>query len=316
MAKKSPDIVILGHHGIGAHTVRVHHIPAPGETVTAWNSKIIKDGGKGSHQAIVINRLGGNAAFIGKIASDERSKIAKQWLIDENVNIKHLLISTNEFPYGGITMIDDEGVNAIVSVPGARKTLTFEEVKGSIEDFRDAKIFITGFEIPTRTALEGAKLAKQLGMYTILNPAPLPEEPIGDLEFIDAMIPNEIEARYLAGLNSNEDISPRDLAVVLRKKYKVDLVIITLGNMGSYAFNGRNSFRIHPVKIDPVNSVGAGDAFIGGLAYSLVKGKTIEEALELANYVSAFSVAKEGSIESFPHLTELEEFIMSHGEKV
>lgn len=309
----TPDVVVLGHHGCGARTLRVHHMPVPGETITGWDPKILKDGGKGSHQAIVICRLGGSAAFIGKIGSDEQSEISRDWLIEEGVNIKHLLRSRQSQPQGGLILIDDNGGNSIISVRGIRHTLSFEEVQASIKDLKNAKIFITGFEIPVETALKGAKLAKELGMLTILNPAPAPDEHIeSEMNFIDILIPNEPEAKSLLGLDLQETYAPIVLAKALKEKHKVGSVIITMGGEGVYGFDGQNAWEVPPIKVNPVDTTGAGDAFIGSFAWSLLSNIDLIEAVRWGNYYAALSVTREGTIDAFPYYAEIIEFI---GEK-
>src|ERR1700690_2807373 len=276
-----PDIVILGHHGCGGNVVHVHHVPVIGETVTAWDFHFHKDGGKGSHQAIVINRLGGRSAFIGKIGKDERSEIAKQWLTDDGVDIKHLLRSDLIHPTSGLEMIDDNGDNAIVSIEGGEEDqLAYEEVENCIEEYKSAKIFITGFEIPVRTALEGAKLAKQLGMITILNPEPAQEAPMRLLDYIDIIIPNESEAKSIVGLDLHADFNPNELLVKIKEKYQVGTVIITAGREGAFGLNGKNLWRIPPISVNVIDTTGAGDAFIGGFALSLSRGNEVAKAME------------------------------------
>jgi ribokinase len=290
--------------------VHVHHVPVIGETVTAWDFHFHKDGGKGSHQAIVINRLGGQSAFIGKIGNDERSEVAKQWLMDDGVDIKQLLRSDLIHPTTGLKMIDDNGDNAIVSIKGGEEDqLAFEEVKNCIEEFKSAKIFITGFEIPVETALEGAKLAKQLGMITILNPAPAQEVSMGLLDYIDIIIPNESEAKSIVGIDLHADFNPNELLVKIKEKYQVGTVIITAGKEGVFGFNGKNLWRIPPISVNVIDTTGAGDAFIGGFALSLSKGNEIAKAMEFGNYVAALSVTRDGTIPAFPLLSEVEEFI-------
>ncbi len=306
---KAPEIVVLGHHGCGARQVRVHHVPVIGETVIATDFKIVKDGGKGSHQAMVIGRLGGDVGFIGKIATDAQADAARQWLIDDHVDVTHLLRMDYQLAGAGMIMVDAHGNNAIVSVPGIRATLKFEEVKPCIEDFKGGKYFITGFEIPIPTALEGARLAKRLGMVTILNPAPAPQEPIGALDFIDILIPNETEAKILAGFSVRDDVVPLELAKIVQEKYRVKTVIITLGEKGAMCYDGRECFEVGTVKVKPVDTTGAGDTFIGAFTLALAEGKNIRDAMIWANFVAALSVSRPGSIPSFPKREELEEFI-------
>lgn len=305
----SPDIVVLGHHGCGTSIVRVHHIPVAGETITAFDSQHVKDGGKGSHQAIVINRLGGNAAFIGKIGSDEMSEASREWLVEDGVNIQHLLRSDQKVPKAGLIMVDDNGVNTIVGVKGVRHTLTFEEVKPCIEDFKSAKMFITGFEIPEKVALASAKLAKDLGMFVILNPAPAPEEPMGVLDYVDVIIPNETEAKSIVGIDLHADFDPLEVCKKIIEMYKVGAVIITMGGNGVFGYDGVHSWSFPPIPVAVVNTTGAGDAFIGSFAWALFNGKSMPEAMEWGNYYAALSVTQEGTITSFPYLKEVEAFV-------
>ena len=308
---------MLGYHGVGGNAVRVHHVPVIGETITAWDFHFHKDGGKGSHQAIVINRLGGTSAFIGKIGSDEKSEIARQWLLEDGVNLKHLLRSDRISPIIGLKMIDDNGDNAIISIKGGvQDELTFAEARPCIEDFNSAKIFITGFEIPVRTALEGAKLAKHEGMITIVNPAPAREEPMGNLDYVDIFIPNESEAKSLVGTDLNADFQPYELMIQLKEKFMVGTVIITAGRHGVFGYDGKTSWRIPPIPVNAIDTTGAGDAFIGGFAFSLSEGNEIVKAAEFGNYVAALSVTRYGTIPAFPSLNEVNEFIGAHSQSI
>ena len=310
--KSSPDIVVLGAHGSGGNMVHIDHVPVPGESIIAKDFRLFKDGGKGAHQALVVGRLGGKSAFIGKLPNGPRSDAAKKWLVDDGVDVKYLLRAGEESPHAGLIMLDKEGVSTIVSIPGLRHTLTFEEAKPGIEEFRSARMFITGFEIPVQTALKGARLAKSLGMTTILNPAPISTEPLGVLDYIDIAIPNEAEARGMAGMDLRAKIAPRELAAAIREKCRVKTVIITLGGDGVYATDGEKSWQIDAMRVDAVNTTGAGDAFIGSFAWALIEGKDMSDALSYANCAAGISVSREGTIDSFPTRSEIEAFMRAH----
>jgi ribokinase len=305
----TPDVVVLGAHGCGGNLVHIDHVPVPGESIIAKDFRFFKDGGKGSHQALVIGRLGGKSAFIGKLPNGLRSDAAIKWLVDEGVDVRHLLRQGEESPHAGLIMLDKDGVSTIVSIPGPRHALTFEEVKPRIEDFRSARMFITGFEIPVETALQGAQLAKRLGMTTILNPAPISAEPLGVLDYIDIAIPNEAEARGMAGVDLRARIAPRELAAMIRDKCGIKTIIITLGGEGVYALDGEKPYQIDALPVHAVNTTGAGDAFIGGFAWALLSGKDMSDALAYANCAAGISVSREGSIDSFPTRGEIEQFM-------
>jgi len=71
-----------------------------------------------------------------------------------------------------------------------------------LRDLAGASVLLTGFEIPVRTALAAAEFGKELGMTTIVNPAPAPDQDMGDLSYVDVLVPNEPEARSIAGVGA------------------------------------------------------------------------------------------------------------------
>lgn len=308
-ARSIPDVVVLGAHGSGGNMVHVDHVPVPGESIIAKDFQVFKDGGKGAHQALVVSRLGGSSAFIGKVNIGPRCDAARQWLVDEGVDVMHLLREGQESAHAGLIMVDDDKVSTIVSVPGWRHTLSAEESAPAIRDYAGAKYFVTGFEIPVQTALEGAKMAKELGMITVLNPAPIATEPLGILDFIDIVIPNEAEAKGLAGVDTRSEVAPEELVSMIREKHKISTVVLTLGADGAYGTDGSQTWQVESISVDVVNTTGAGDAFIGTLIWGLASGKAMDEAMVYANTCAGISVSREGTIDSFPTLVEVEVLI-------
>ncbi len=308
----SPEVVVVGAHGSGGNIVHVDHVPVPGESIIAKDFRVYKDGGKGAHQAMVISRLGGSAAFIGKLANGPRCDAARQWLVDDGVDVKHLLREGKESPHAGLIMLDKEGVSTIVSIPDLRHTLTFEEARPCIEDFGSARMLITGFEIPVATALDSARLAKRMGMTTVLNPSPISMQPPGALDYIDIVVPNEAEARGLAGVDLHARIDPQTLAERIRDRCKVKTVVITLGGDGAFASDGARSWSVKAQPVEVVTTTGAGDVFIACLALKLLRGSSMGEALWYANGAAGISVSREGTIDSFPTPSDMEGFEREH----
>ncbi len=308
----TPDIVVLGAHGSGGNMVTIDHVPAPGESIIARDYRVFKDGGKGAHQAMVACRLGATAAFIGKMPVGPRSDTAVQWLVDDGVNVEHLLREGDEPAHAGLIMIDRDRVSTIVSIPGQRHLLTLAESQGAIRGFTGAAVFVTGFEIPVATALGGARLARQLGMLTLLNPSPIALEPLGTLDYIDVLVPNEAEASALAGAGMRDEVPPLQLAAMIRERYAVGTVVITLGAGGACACDGERTWFVPPVAVDAVCTTGAGDTFLGTLAWALAKGRPMQEALHYGNCAAAVSVSRDGTIDSFPTLSDVEQLVRTH----
>jgi ribokinase len=306
---QNQPILILGHHGRGTQKIKVPHIPVQGESIIALESKFLKDGGKGSHQAIVINRLGGKAVLIAKMAKDQRSAEAISWLEEENIDISNIIRGEFSFFGGGFILVDNTGNNTIISVPGIQSTLTYQEVQPLIDRNLKSKIFVTGFEIPVKTALEASKHVKEHGLVTILNPAPAPIDLHERLEYIDFIIPNETEAKLLTGYKSNERVDEEQLIHAIIEKYGCKSVVITCGNKGAIGYHEGQLAHVPGIQINAIDTIGAGDTFIGAFSLWINKGESFLEALQYANFAAAFSVSKEGSIASFPTQSELTDFI-------
>lgn len=92
----------------------------------------------------------------------------------------------------------------------------------------------------------------------------------------------------------------------LKNKYG-NTCIITLGKSGSVICSQSESKLIPALPVDAVESTGAGDSYIGGLCYSLLRGKNIFEAAEFATRCSAYTVCRVGGQPSMPDLAALSE---------
>lgn len=88
---------------------------------------------------------------------------------------------------------------------------------------------------------------------------------------------------------------------IIMRRYHLKMVVLTCGTNGSYVFgeNGFTSFKPTP-KVEVADTVGAGDSFTGAFTASLLSGKTIEEAHEIAVNVSAYVCTKKGAMPKLP----------------
>ena len=82
-------------------------------------------------------------------------------------------------------------------------------------------------------------------------------------------------------------------------------VIITLGEKGLFYADGQDEIYLKANSVKTVDTTGAGDAFNGGLAFGLSKGKSIKECLELANKVAGISTTKLGAGDAMPYLADI-----------
>ena len=277
-------------------------IPAVGETILG-NKYNVGPGGKGCNQAIAIARLGGKVNFISKIGKDSYGELALNTLKKNKINTKNIIQDTNlQTGVAGILVDKNSGKNAINVIVGAPSTLKINEIDDQTNLIKNSKIFLTQLEVPKDVTLHCLKVAKENGCVTILNPAPASEISKEFYNNIDFFTPNETEAEFYTGIKITNNQEAKQAADKLLN-LGIKKVIITLGEKGLFYSDGKEEIYLKASDVKAIDTTGAGDAFNGGLAFGLSKGKSIKKCLELANKVAGISTTKLGAGDAMP-LTE------------
>ena len=279
-------------------------IPAIGETILG-DKYNIGPGGKGCNQAIAIARLGGRVNFISKIGKDAYGELALSTLKKDEIKTENIIQDANlQTGVAGILVDKKSGKNAINVIVGAPTTLKINEISKQINTIKDSKIFLTQLEIPKDVTLHCLKIAKENGCITILNPAPASEITKEFYNNIDYFTPNETEAEFYTGIKITSEKEAK-LAAHKLISFGIKKVIITLGEKGLFYADGQDEIYLKANSVKTVDTTGAGDAFNGGLAFGLSKGKSIKECLELANKVAGISTTKLGAGDAMPYLADI-----------
>ncbi|MGW2822592.1 ribokinase [Streptomyces sp. NPDC001443] len=289
-------IVVLGSTNMDL-VAYVEKAPQRGETVTGREFRTIP-GGKGANQAIAAARAGAGVAMIGAVGNDSFGTRLRATLEDSGVDTG--LLRTAEGPSGTAhIVVDDEGGNAIVVVPGANGTV--DHLTPADDNLvASADALLLQLEIPLRAVVAGARAARAHGVRTILTPAPAQPLPPDLLAAVDLLVPNEHEAAALTGRTD-----PREAALALLDQ--VPEVVVTLGAAGSlYAARGAAPLTVPAPRVSAVDSTGAGDTFVGALAVALGEDRSVREALAWAAAAAALSVQREGASASMPYRSEIE----------
>lgn len=87
---------------------------------------------------------------------------------------------------------------------------------------------------------------------------------------------------------------------LLLGKYNLKMLILTCGVNGSYVFTPGNVSFIETPKVEVADTVGAGDSFTGAFVASILRGKSVREAHELAVKVSAYVCTQNGAMPVLP----------------
>ncbi|MFJ7943719.1 ribokinase [Streptomyces sp. NPDC096354] len=275
----------------------VARAPERGETVTGREFRTIP-GGKGANQAIAAARAGGQVLMIGAVGDDAYGTRLRAEL--EHAGVETDLLHTAEGPSGTAhIVVDDTGANAIVVIPGANGTV-HTLGHGEMAAIAEADLLLLQLELPLPAVVEGARMAHEQGVRTILTPSPVQPLPDELFDNVDLLIPNEHEAAALSGKTE-----PHAAAEILLRH--VPEVVVTLGSRGClYAARGSETIHFPAPEVTAVDTTGAGDTFVGALAVALGEGRAVPEALAWASIAAALCVQKPGASTSMPYRSEID----------
>lgn len=285
--------------------VNVEKMPKAGQTLLGSNFKEVP-GGKGANQAVAMARLNGKVTMIGKVGNDSFGETLVNSLKKDNVNTDYIQVEKGPSGVALIT-VDKNAQNSIVVAPGANYKLTKEDIDKNIDAIKNSDIVVVQLETPLETIKYALKKAKELGKYTILNPAPAVVLEDEIIENVDLLTPNETELEIISGKSiSNEDDINECAQIMINKGVKE--LIVTLGSKGSLYINKETSMFKKAYKVEAIDTTAAGDSYTGALAVAISIGKDMEYAMDFASKVGALSVMKEGAQSSLPTLIEVENF--------
>lgn len=297
------DILVIGSLNADL-VVRAPRFPAPGETISGEDLAIIP-GGKGANQAVAAARQGASVDMVGRVGNDSFGPTLIQNLQKNNVDTAH--VKTDSSASGtAIIVVDASGQNSIVLSPGANGKVTPADVASV--SFQDVYMLLLQLEIPLKSVIRAASLARQNGLRVILNPAPARQLPDSLLADVDILVPNEGELQLLTNIPVTGTASAETAAQVLLEK-GVKTVIVTLGKKGALLVTPEQTQHVPAFEVSVVDTTAAGDAFIGGLAAALLKGRSLEEAVRYGNASGALAATKFGAQPSLPTRDEVEKLM-------
>jgi ribokinase len=288
---------------------RAPRLPAPGETLVGTHFQM-GFGGKGANQAVMAARLGAQVTVVARVGRDIFGDDTRKNFEAQGIDTTHLRVDdTRSSGVAPIWVNEATGQNSIIIVPGANDALSPEDVRAAADHITGAQIVMCQLETPIASTLEAFRIARAAGVRTILNPAPAAPLPDDLLALTDILAPNEIEAAMLSGLPTGtlDEVAAAARALQARGPRTV---ILTLGARGALLVDGDSAPQMVAAEaVQAVDSTGAGDAFVGSLAYSLASGQPMAEAVRVACAIATRSVLKIGTQTSFPYRDELADLL-------
>lgn len=290
-------IVVIGSANIdliGAVT----RLPRPGETVPG-STFTTAPGGKGANQALAARRAGSAVKLVGAVGSDPFAGQAIELLDRDGVDLAAL--RHVEGPTGiAMILVDASGENVIAVLPGANASVSSADVDKALAGLAPSDIVVVQQEVPVDATRRALSIAREKNARSILNTAPFLETTAETAALADIVIANETEFARLSGGG--------DLDVLMAgwSRTHGQTVVVTLGGEGAIAVDGDTRVVVPAMKIVPVDTVGAGDTFVGYFAAALTAGLSLEPAVRRAVVASALACLKPGAQPAIPYASEVD----------
>lgn len=280
------------------HVYEVEHFVHPGETLRS-DSYHLFSGGKGANQSLSLARAGAKVLHAGKIGEEGR------WLLEklQQSGVDTSLIEVVDAPTGhALIQVNPKGENAIIIHAGANETLTENNIESVLAMADQGDCLLVQNEINLVDKI--IQKAREKGLLIVFNPAPMnvavKEYP---LDLVDIFIINEVEGEALT-----QQSEPEAILKQMQRRYPQSKTVLTLGTQGLIYEDEREGVSLPALKVDAVDTTGAGDTFIGYFLAELISGKEIAECLKIGIRASALCVTRKGAGDSIPWRKEVEGF--------
>jgi ribokinase len=298
------EVMLLVFGSINADMLfSVERLPRPGETVLCPGYELAA-GGKGANQAAAAAKAGADVHMIGHLGRDSFGDFAREVMLEAGVNCNGLALSKRATAIAVIG-VDKAAENQIIVASGANLDTHPDQISG--EHFGADVTVLCQNEIRPAATFELLKRAKAGGSRTILNLAPAMAMEAGVMDAVDVLVVNEIEA---AMAMNRETIGDDPLAFAAQMSRTLDLtVVVTLGADGAIAAGPDGCFRATCLPIEPVDTTGAGDAFVGVFAAALDRGDNLPVALQKASVGAGLACMGLGAQTSQPTAAKIESHV-------
>ncbi|HEU5203461.1 MAG TPA: ribokinase [Candidatus Limnocylindrales bacterium] len=278
----------------------VDELPGPGETVLGRGTRRAV-GGKGANQAVALSRLGAAVTLVGAVGEDDDGRTATATIAADGVEHGGLRRIPDQPTGLAAITVDARGENTIVVTAGANESCTPVVVRDEGWRIQAAEVVVAQLEIPIDSVLAAFGIAGSSRTLRVLNGAPARPVPDGLFRLTDVLIVNELEAATLSEVRHD----PEEAAFGLVERGP-NVVVVTLGAQGSLAVENTGVVhRAPPHPILPVDTTGAGDAFVACFALLHASGADVAESLRAANVAAALSTTAPGAQAGLPTWDEL-----------
>ena len=325
-----PAIVVLGSINmdlIGA----APRLPSPGETVLGGDF-YTAPGGKGANQAVAATRMGASVRMIGRVGSDLFAPQLLDNLTASGVDVTGVMQDAGAASGVAMILLDASRENRILVASGANMRCDDAQVDAVRSALEGADALMLQCEIPPAVSLNAARIAREMGVRVVWDPAPADGFPLEAYAVVDVLTPNQAEATALTGIDVT-DVASTEAAARALVSRGVRAVVVKLGEHGAFYLSNAASGSlpdaasgyqpnasvgnqpdaasgyVPPFEVDAVDTVAAGDAFGAAMTCALAEGKPLGEAVRYGAAAGALAVTRPGAQDAMPTRADVESLL-------
>ena len=285
----------------------ITRMPARGETLEAPRFEI-GPGGKGANQAVAAARLGSEVLMVSKVGDDVFGRNTLANFAEQGVDARHVGVVAGVSSGVAPIFVEPSGENSILIIKGANNHLLPADVDAAADDLLGCDLILLQLEVPLATIYHTVAFATHHGKRVVLNPAPATRElDLAKLRDVAFFTPNRGELALLTGMPT-DTIAQIETAARKLLDGGIRVVIATLGHDGVLLVTPEGATHVPTVEVEPVDTTGAGDAFIGSFAHFLAGGADVKQALHWAVRYAAHSVTGRGTQRSYGDMAAFRAF--------
>lgn len=283
-------------------------LPGPGETVSG-NHFATAPGGKGANQALAAKRAGADVKMAGAVGSDNFAEMALELLKSSGTDLDNIKV-TEAATGTALILVGGNGENMIAVVAGANGEVNSDDAGLIIDKMGAGDSLLLQMEIEADTVKAALEAAREKGVRSIFNIAPMTDEAAKLAPLADIVVANETEFDLLIGKGTLSD-EDRNTEMQAFADTHNRSVVITLGGDGVIAYHQGAYYSANGLKITPVDTVGAGDTFCGYLTQGLDANLGFEAALTQAATAGSLACLMSGAQPAIPTIADVRNALSS-----
>ena len=304
---KSIDLTCLGILVLDVLGKTINEFPAEGTSVY-FDSMQLFPGGCAYNTGVDAKRLGLTVSIQGKVGNDQFGNVLLDCLKRENISVDKIAKANVNTAFSFV-MIPDSGQRRIYNTPGANHTFCLDDI--DFDSIKDSKVMhIAGSSLMPKLdgspTVELLKFCKENNVITSMDPvfkAGIANIIVPALPYLDIFLPNTEESELITGLKKPEE----QLNFYLN--HGVGIAGIKMGEKGALISNGKERFELGAYNVSVADTCGAGDAFIAGFIYGMLKGWDLYTNAKFATATAAHCVQSDGATSGLIEAEKISEFI-------